>query len=101
MDNIEYKGYIYRPFNDDEEDVVKIFHNVIMIKNGVEIDCNNIPASPYCHIAETTFKMWVDCGMPNKEKLGFNANVYNKDIKNYYDKWLDDRIDEAILGKCR
>ena len=108
MLEITYKGdlYIYEPdIAVEPGEVQKIFHEVYIQERDIQGDkvgqkkyiCN-MPMSPYCHVATKAFKMWIECGMPDKKELNIGSNAYNNDIIDYYDKWLDNKIDAAILG---
>lgn len=99
-DPIFYKNYVYRPQLDIEEDNIKIFHSVYAISpdGKQEVDTGWMPLSPYTTAYPTLFQKWIDCGMPNKDTMGLRGNASYKDIEEYYWKWLDDKIDEEILG---
>lgn len=97
-----YKGYSYEPWDDREDDNIKIFHDVYAWSGPdfqtIKVSSRSMPLSPYSKPSEKIFQMWIDCGQPNSKEMGLNGNASCTDIEKYYQRWLDDRIDEEILG---
>ena len=102
-----YKGdiYSYEPWEDREDDNIKIFHDVYLIDRDIQGDRigrtvqRSMPMSPYSTPSFDEFVMWIECGMPTSKEMGLGGNARKGDIKEYYTKWLDDKIDQVILGE--
>jgi hypothetical protein len=62
---IQHKGFIYEPFEDREEDNIKIFHDV-MTPSGQKI---SMPLSPYVSPTQLHFEKWVEIGCPTERKI--------------------------------
>lgn len=75
-----YKGFTYQPYEDVEDDNIKIFHDV-KTPSGTTI---MIPLSPYCKPTEKHFQKWVEAGCPTEpktiERNGFKT-ICNWDLK--------------------
>lgn len=79
--DFNYKGFRYTPWEDVEEDNIKIFHE-LTYSNGKKI---SIPWSPYSTPTDDELKMWIDIGCPT-HNVNFNSKSllraweeYNKD----------------------
>ena len=94
----EYKGYHYCPWDDIEpNENCKTFHDVY-VTSGTELKYFTfVPMTPYVReIDKQTFKRWIDMGMPTREQLG---NHHPENHEKYYNKWLDEQIDNELLGE--
>ena len=58
----QYKGYTYTPWEDREEDCVKIWHDIIK-PNGVTVAAD---FTPYAYMNEQAFRLWIDLGQPER-----------------------------------
>ena len=96
----KYKGYTYDPWEDREEDNLKVFHEVYATSpdGKQEVESRSMPLSPYANPSEEHFRMWIDCGQPSAKDMGLNGNAYCQDIVKYYNQWLDNEIDKQIFG---
>lgn len=90
-----HMGYTYAPELEREEHNVKIFHDVYSSDGKQAV---GMPMSPYCKVDPLTFTLWVECGRPTREDMGLSHNANCEDVRNYYNKWLDNKIDQEILG---
>lgn len=59
-------GYHYHYEYDQDIEVGKIFHWV----TTPDGETKNIPWSPYEHMDDDDFKLWIHLGMPNTTKYG-------------------------------
>lgn len=73
----EYKGYIYKPWEDREEDNTKIFHDIIT-PDGEE---RGIDWSPYSYMRKDDFQLWVDIGAP------FEYSIWDRKALDQYVKY--------------
>lgn len=96
----KYKGYSYEPWEDREKDNGKIFHDVYATSpdGKQKVYSNSMPMSPYVAVPEYIFKFWIDCGMPTKKEMCLSNNANIDDIVDYHWKWLNNKIDQMILG---
>ena len=62
MDGYTYKGFVYTPWEDFEEDNVKIFHD-FHTPGGGEV-C--MDWSPYSVPTAEDIKTWIELGMPKR-----------------------------------
>lgn len=101
-----YNGntYSYEPWDDIEpEENCKTFHDVYLIERDVmgefcgKKSMPGMPMSPYERVTEEVFEMWIKSGMPTKKDMGLTGNARNKDIKSYYWKVVNDKIDKMLL----
>ena len=84
-----YKGYTYDPFDDVDDDVIKIYH-MVKTPDGSDIVMD---WSSYSKPTQEEFELWIDLGMPDRMHEGLNYpgklrwNPINGDdllkIKNY------------------
>lgn len=84
---IQHKGYIYQPWEDIEEDNIKIFHDVLT-PEGKKI---SIPLSPYCSPNQLHFEKWVELGCPTERlkpdpKKSTSYNWGLKDIEETFSR---------------
>ena len=62
----EYKGFQYLPWEDHEDDNVKIFHDVATpAGRTIHMDW-----SPYDTPSEAEFQLWIDLGLPGRISQG-------------------------------
>lgn len=87
---ISYKGVNYYYEKEYEEDNVKIFH----LFSTKDKSWGSFPYSPYRHVPVSTFKNWVDMGMPTRDQLGGH---FEENHVEYYNKWLDNQIDKMLV----
>lgn len=87
-----YGNYHYRPWEDVEEDNVKIFHDVYFISDVLE-EKFDIPLSPYSHPSFQLFKNWIDMGKPDRKTLG--GQQYS-DHEKYYEKWVVEQLEKEL-----
>ena len=97
-EKFRHNGYEYRPWTDWDDDVSKIFHDVYFRDSDLLLEVNSVPMSPYNFLTLEAFTKWIDCGLPGRQDMGLSGNCNNLDIYNYYNKWLDDKIDQELLG---
>lgn len=62
----EYQGYRYWQERDYEDDVTKIFHEVLTPAD----DRITLDWSPYSRPSEADFRLWVDLGCPKRITCG-------------------------------
>lgn len=88
----KYKGWYYEVEAEYLEDNTKHYHLAIDEKFGVSC---MMPVSPYMTqpIPETVFKMWIDMGMPDRDKMGGTSPDH---YKRYYDKWALEQLEKAL-----
>jgi hypothetical protein len=91
----DYRGFYYCPDDEVEPDVIKTFHDVKVIVDGAFQLYGSVPCSPYGSPSYDEFMMWIDCGMPDRKRLG--GYVTDK-IQEYHDQWQDEQINNVILG---
>lgn len=94
-DQFEYRGYIYCPYDDVEEDNCKRFHNVYVEYDGIRIDIGSVPLSPYCVLTFNRFKEWIQMGKPTREDMG---GYQQEQHDEYYRKTFDKVWDHILLG---
>ena len=82
----EYKGYVYCPEKEYEEDNVKIFHNVTT-PDGKR---TYVKMSPYSYMSISVFQKWIDLGCPANER----CNYYSKDIEELWEQYARRFINE-------
>lgn len=61
----DYKGFKYEPYEEQYDDVSKIWHQVTSPK-GVKVDMD---WSPYDYPSEKQFQQWLHAGMPDRKAL--------------------------------
>jgi hypothetical protein len=88
----KYKGWYYEIEEEWLEDNRKSYHLAIDEKFGCSV---MIPVSPYHHhpIPEKFFTMWIDMGMPDRDKMG---GVTPKHYNAYYEKWALEQLEKAL-----
>ena len=57
-----YKGYTYVPWDDCDDDCVKIWHD-FRSESGTTVTCD---WSPYERMTEADIKLWIDLDMPGR-----------------------------------
>ena len=92
----EYKGYIYRPEDDFEDDNIKRFHNVLFKIKNVYMYVDSVPLSPYEVCDEQTFQRWIEMGRPSRGILGGQSK---EDHIKYWRKLFDGALDKILLGE--
>jgi len=95
----DYKGYSYRPWDDIEpNENHKVYHEVYVRDCDKDISVRNMPLGPYTSPTEAIFRMWIDCGKPTNKDMKVNGNASEKDIADYYYKYMDGKVDNILLG---
>lgn len=61
--NHKYLDYVYLPYQDFEDDNVKIWHEVENVKTGERMTAD---FTPYCFMSKIDFKNFVDLGFPGR-----------------------------------
>ena len=72
--NYTYKGYTYRPWNENDEDCTKIWHDFVKA-DGTTVICD---FTPYSKMTEEHIRLWIDLGCPDGDLnalRSFNLNV--------------------------
>lgn len=57
----EYKGFRYTPWDDEEDDNIKTWHEVRYTVDGKD-EVAYLPVSPYAKVSYEAFAHWVDTG---------------------------------------
>jgi hypothetical protein len=86
LSKIEYKGYVYEPWDDIEEDNIKRFHDV----RGPDGSMLSLPLSPYYTAGLSYLRLWVDAGCPYPS----NQRVSAEELK----EMIFTKITEGELG---
>ena len=95
-DLFEYRGYIYAPEDDIEEDNIKRFHNIYCEHEGIRCNVGSVPLSPYSSLNEAQFRRWIDMGKPTRDRMGGH---HHEDHERYFRKLFDEAMNRIILGE--
>lgn len=91
-----YRGITYCPEDEFEEDNVKRFHSIVIIKDGIRCDIGSVPMSPYSVLSEERFQRWIQMGRPTRDQMGGH---HHQDHDRYWRKIFDEALDNILLGK--
>lgn len=94
-DLFSYRGYIYCPEDDVEEDNIKRFHHVYCELDGIRVWVCDVPLSPYDTLDKQTFERWIQMGKPSREKMGGH---HKENHIRYWRKLFDEALDKILLG---
>lgn len=95
-DVFEYRGIIYCPEDDFEEDNIKRFHHIYVEHDGIRVHAGSVPLSPYSVLTEQRFQRWIQAGRPSREKMGGHND---EDHDKYWQKLFDEALDKILLGE--
>lgn len=59
--------YIYAPWEERDEDCIKIWHDIICVPSNKIV---SVDWSPYEYMTEEQVKLWLDLGMPDRIGTG-------------------------------
>ena len=95
MSKIEYRGYIYAYEIDVEEDNIKRLHECYCEVGNIGCRISSVPLSPYAHMTEGLWEMWIQAGRPTREMMGGQDP---EDIQKFWQSLYDEALDNILLG---
>ena len=70
-----YKGWTYKTYDEDYDDVIKISH--VAKKGDKEV---SVDWSPYNEMTSKDFALWIDLGMPTRDDVGSVGPLTHDDL---------------------
>ena len=70
-----YKGWTYKTYDEDYDDVIKISH--VAKKGNKEV---SVDWSPYNEMTSKDFALWIDLGMPTRDDVGSVGPLTHDDL---------------------